>query len=108
MKNISPSILPNFHGLKSEDPETFLFEFEVLCRSYYYLQDSQKLNLFPSTLKGAALKWFMGLVTQSIRTWNEMKREFLERYLDYCILINKKDEVLKMMQREDENLEDLI
>ena len=30
MKNISPSVLPNFHGLKSEDPETFLFEFEVL------------------------------------------------------------------------------
>ena len=23
MKNISPSVLPNFHGLKSEDPETF-------------------------------------------------------------------------------------
>ena len=23
MKNISPSILPNFHGLRSEDPETF-------------------------------------------------------------------------------------
>ena len=34
MKNISPSILPNFHGLKSEDPETFLFEFEILCRYY--------------------------------------------------------------------------
>jgi len=26
MKNISHSILPNFHGLRSEDPETFLFE----------------------------------------------------------------------------------
>ena len=37
MKNISPSVLPNFHGLKSEDPKTFLFEFEVLCRYYDYL-----------------------------------------------------------------------
>jgi len=63
MKNISPFVLPNFHGLKSEDTETFLFEFEVLCRTYEYLEDSQKLKLFPSTLKGAALKWFMGLVT---------------------------------------------
>ena len=27
MKNILPSVLPNFYGLKSEDPETFLFEF---------------------------------------------------------------------------------
>ena len=98
MKNISPSILPNFHGLKSEDPENFLFEFKVLCRSYDYLEESQKLKLFPATLKGAALKWFMGLVTQSIRTWNDMKKVVLERYLDYCIPINHKDEVFKMMQ----------
>lgn len=77
MKNISPYVLSNFHGLKSEDPEMFLFEFEVLCKTYDYLQDSQKIKLFPSTLKGAALKWFMGLITQSIRTWNDMKREFL-------------------------------
>ena len=29
MKNISPFVLPNFYGLGSEDPKTFLFEFEV-------------------------------------------------------------------------------
>ena len=97
MKNNSPSILPNFHGLRTEDPETFLFEFEVLCRSYDYLQDSKKLKLFPTTLKGATLKWFMGLIPQSIRTWDEMKSEFFQRYLDYCMPINRKDEVFKMM-----------
>jgi len=59
-------------------------------------------------LKGAALKWFMGLVTQSIRTWNDMKKAFLDRYLDYCMPSNHKDEVFKMMQRGDGNLEDLI
>ena len=63
MENISPFVLPNFHGLKGKDPETFLFEFEVLCRTYDYLEDSQKIKLFHSTLKGATLKWFMGLVT---------------------------------------------
>jgi hypothetical protein len=31
MKNILPSALPNFHGFPSEDPDTFLFEFDVLC-----------------------------------------------------------------------------
>ena len=30
MKNISPSVLPKFYGLRSEDPETFLCEFEVV------------------------------------------------------------------------------
>lgn len=56
-----------------------MFEFEVLCMTYDYLEDSQKLKLFPSTVKGVALKWF-----------------------------NHKDEVFKMMQREDESLEYLI
>src|ERR1700733_12662889 len=50
----------------------------------------------------------MGLLTQSIRTWNDMKQTFLDRYLDYCMPTNHKDEVFKMVQREDENLEDLL
>jgi hypothetical protein len=30
MKNIPLSSLPNFHGLSSEDPDEFLFEFDIL------------------------------------------------------------------------------
>ena len=37
-----------------------------------------------------------------------MKKAFFDRYLDYCMPTNHKDEVFKMMQREDENLGDLI
>ena len=51
MKNISCSMLPNFHELRNEDPETFLFEFEVLCRSYDYLLDTQNWNCFQPLLK---------------------------------------------------------
>ena len=40
MKNIPHSTLPNFYGLPSEDPDTFLFEFDVLCRSYDYINDA--------------------------------------------------------------------
>lgn len=31
MNNIIPSTLPHFHGLTTEDPETFLFEFSIMC-----------------------------------------------------------------------------
>ena len=72
MKNIPPSFLPKFRGLRSEDPETFLFEFEIVCRYYGYLLKTQKLRLFLATLKDRALKWFMSLVTNSIRSWNDM------------------------------------
>jgi hypothetical protein len=61
MKNIPPSVLPNFYGSPSEDPDAFLFEFDILCRTYGYTDDAHKLCLFPATLKGSALKWFMGL-----------------------------------------------
>jgi len=55
MKNISLSDLLHFHGLTSEDPDTFLFEFVVICKTYDYTSDDQKLKLFPSTLKDAVL-----------------------------------------------------
>ena len=68
MKNIPPSFLPNFHGMRIEDLETFLFEFEILCRPYGYLSHTQKLRFFLATLKDKSLKWFMSLGTNSIRS----------------------------------------
>ena len=55
MKEITLQNLPTFHGLISEDPHTFLFEFDVLCRGYDYITEPTKLKLFPSTLKGESL-----------------------------------------------------
>ena len=40
MKNIPPSTLTNIHGKASEDPDTFLFEFNVLSKSYDYIIDA--------------------------------------------------------------------
>ena len=68
MKNISPSALPHFHGLTSEDLDTFLFKFFFICITYDYTTDDQKLKLFPSTLNDAALRWFMGLLGDNITT----------------------------------------
>ena len=59
MKAIFLQHIPTFHGLTSEGPDAFLFEFDVLCWGYDYTTDPQKLKLFPSTLKGATLRWFM-------------------------------------------------
>ena len=55
MKNILYSTLPIFRGSTSEDLDMFLFEFGVLCNSYNYQSDAQKLKLFLATLKDAAL-----------------------------------------------------
>jgi hypothetical protein len=79
MKNIPLLALPTFYGKRSEDPDTFLFEFDILCKSYNYLQDAHKLKLFPATLKDSTLRWFMGLGESSIGSWESMKDIFLKK-----------------------------
>ena len=73
MKNISPSVLPCFHGKATEDPNDFLFEFDILCRSYDYTSSEKKLKLFHATLKDNALRWFMSLGGGTVTTWDRIK-----------------------------------
>lgn len=105
MKNILPSALPNFHGFPSGDPDTLLFEFYVLFRSYDYSSDDHKLKLFPNTLKEAYLSWVMGLEGYSIKTWDEMRQKFLKEYRDYYKVRDICEEIFDMKQREEEILE---
>ena len=55
LKNIPPTTLPKFYGLATKDPNTFLFEFDILCHSFDYNTDSHKLKLFSATLKESTL-----------------------------------------------------
>ena len=74
MKNILPSVLPRFHGKAVEDPDEFLFEYDILCCSYDYITNEQKIKLFPSTLKDNALHCFMSLGPNEIGVPREISR----------------------------------
>ena len=104
MKNIPPSSLPTFYGKSNEDPNTFLFEFDILCRSYNYLQDAYKLKIFLATLKDSALRSFMRLGEYSIRNWEDMKTAFLRKYQEYCKRRDSRNDIFKIQQLEDESL----
>eukprot|EP00253_Pinus_taeda_P031302 PITA_31302 len=108
MKAIPLQHIPTFHGLTSEDPDAFFFKFDVLCRGYDYTTDPQKLKLFPSTLKGVALRWFMGLGGGVINNWDQMKEAFLKKYQDYCRSRELKDEIFQMSARPNETLEEYV
>ena len=69
MKNINPTTFPNFHDLTTKDPNTFLFEFEVVYRTYDYVLNAQKLKIFPSIFKDSSFMWFMSLKGNSIKSW---------------------------------------
>jgi hypothetical protein len=83
MKNIPLSSLLHFRGMSTEDPDSFLFEFDILCRRYNYIDNAKKLKLFPATLKYSALRWFMSLGEHIILSWDGMKENFLQKYQDY-------------------------
>ena len=104
-KSIPPHVLPNFHDLENEDPYVFLFQFKVLCRGYGYCDNDQKLNVFPLTLKGIALQWFMNLGENCIQTWEDMKYVFLKRYQDYCKV---NEDIFEMKQGEEESMEEYM
>jgi hypothetical protein len=78
------------------------------AKSYDYVSDAQKLNIFPTTLKNVALRWFMGLGKDNIHTWDQMMKKFLEKYQDYCKDKERREEVFRMTQHEDEILEDYV
>lgn len=40
MKNIPPFVLPNFYGMSTEDPDSLMFEFDILCHTYGYTNDT--------------------------------------------------------------------
>ena len=108
MKKIPPSVLPNFYGMSTEDPDAFVFEFDILCRTYQYTDYTHKLRLFLATQKEANLKWFMGLGEHTIASWDEMKKFFLKNDQAYCRARDSKEDIFIMKQQEDESLEEYL
>lgn len=108
MKIIPPSLLPHFHGKVHEYLDSFLFEFYILYRSYDYSSDAQKLKIFPTTLKDSTLRWFMGLGGNTIASWEQMKKVFLTKYLEYFKTREIQDELFSIAEGEEETLEDYL
>jgi len=94
--------------MASEDPYSFLFEFGIVCQTYGYTDDAHRLRIFPATLKALALKWFMGLGEHAITSWDGTRKVFLKEYQPYCRLKDSKDDIARMNQQEDENLEEYL
>ena len=73
-------LLPKFHGLDSENPHLHLKEFDKVCATSQYnnvTDDVVRLKLFPFSSKEKAKSWLHSLRPNTIRTWQEMTREFL-------------------------------
>ena len=80
------SLLPTFHGMESENPNTHIREFEEVCNTFKEdttTLDLMRLKLFPFTLKDKAKIWLNSLKPRTIRNWTEMQAEFLKKFFTH-------------------------
>ena len=75
-------LLPNFHGLPSEDPFRHVDEFSQVCEFNQFHNvpsEMAKMHFFPFTLKERAKEWFFTL-GREFGSWRDMEDTFLCKY----------------------------
>ena len=87
MKSEMIRLLPVYQGFESENPYSFMRDFEDVCSAF--LSTSSPLHiiylvLFPFALKEKAKILFHSLAPSSIFTWENMRNEFLKKNVPFC------------------------
>ncbi|GMI90914.1 hypothetical protein HRI_002760700 [Hibiscus trionum] len=102
-------LLPTFNGLPTESPHKHLAEFHMVCSSMKpqgVSEDQIKLRAFPFSLAGMAKEWLFYLPPNSISTWADLSRVFLDRYFPAAKGTELRRSILSIQQMHDESLYD--
>jgi len=96
-----------FGGSPMEDPNLHLLIFLEVCDTLKLNEvstDAIRLRLFPFSLKDKAWAWLHSLPPDSIRTWDELTRALLTKFLPSSKTIILRNQITTFTQREDESL----
>ena len=82
MKSEMIRLLPVYQGFESENPYSFMRDFEDVYSAFLSTGSLHIicLVLFPFALKEKAKIWFHSLAPNSIFTWENMRNEFLNKF----------------------------
>ena len=83
MKSKMIRLLPVYQGVDSENPYSFMRDFEDVCSAFLSTESPLHIIcmvLFPFSLKEKAKIWFHSLAPNSIFTWEDMRNEFLNKF----------------------------
>ncbi|KAL2249932.1 UNVERIFIED_CONTAM: Retrovirus-related Pol polyprotein from transposon 17.6 [Sesamum indicum] len=100
-------LLPTFRGLAGEDPHKHLKEFHVVCsgmRPQGISEEQVKLRAFPFSLADQAKDWLYLLPSGSITRWNDLKKQFLEKYFPASRATTIRKEISGIRQYAGESL----
>lgn len=95
-------LLPRFSGLAGKDPYKHLKELQIVCSTPFrpegITKDHMKLRAFPFSLQGVAKDLLYYLKSNSITTWNYLKKVFLERYFPTSRVASIRKEIYGIRQ----------
>nr|GEV31043.1 reverse transcriptase domain-containing protein [Tanacetum cinerariifolium]GEV31129.1 reverse transcriptase domain-containing protein [Tanacetum cinerariifolium]GEV47902.1 reverse transcriptase domain-containing protein [Tanacetum cinerariifolium] len=96
-----------FHGLLGDDANKHLNKFLHVTQSIKVNEvtdDTLFLYLFPHSLTHHATAWFDRLQRNSINTFEQMAKMFLEKYFPPSMVTKLRNEITNFRQRPDESL----
>nr|GEX64969.1 hypothetical protein [Tanacetum cinerariifolium] len=96
-----------FHGLSGDDANKHLVKFLHVTQSIKVngvTDDALRLYLFPYSLTHHAAAWFDRLPRNSINTFQQMAKMFLEKYFSPSMVTKLRNEITNFRQRPDESL----
>ncbi|KAF7824226.1 hypothetical protein G2W53_022370 [Senna tora] len=102
-------LMPKFRGLPNEDPYKHLRQLHVVCSSMKpqdVTTEQVKLRAFPFSLKDAAKDWLFYLPPGSIRTWEAMMKQFLNKYFPAFRAIAIRRDICGIKQKPTETIHD--
>jgi len=100
-------LLPKFHSLAGEDPHKHLKEFHIVCSTMKppdVQEDHIFLKAFPHSLEGVAKDWLYYLAPRSITSWDDLKRDFLEKFFPTSKTTTIRKDISKIRQLSGESL----
>ncbi|GJW16610.1 reverse transcriptase domain-containing protein [Tanacetum coccineum] len=100
-----PSHIKTYDG--SEDPEDHLKIFQAVVKIERWAIPTS-CHMFNSTLTGNARVWFDDLPAESIDSYDDLKKAFLENYLQHKKCIKDPIEIHNIKQRDGESTEDFV
>nr|GFB03840.1 hypothetical protein [Tanacetum cinerariifolium] len=96
-----------FHGLPGDDANKHLDKFLHVTQSIKLngvIDDALHLYLFPHSLTHHATTWFDHLSRNSITTFEQMAKMFLEKYFPPSMVTKLRNVITNFRQRLDESL----
>ncbi|GKA67425.1 reverse transcriptase domain-containing protein [Tanacetum coccineum] len=104
-KTRMPSHIKTYDG--SEDPEDHLKIFQAAAKTERWAMPTW-CHMFNSTMTVNARVWFDDLPAESIDRYDDLKKAFLENYLQQNKCIKDPIEIHNIKQREGESTEDFV